>query len=144
MTDHIADAEILYRRVLSDSKFTTLDSGTLFVAPAAFFDRNKQPSVDRATLCNHDPSYAQADDERTGVVQLVALDVRNLELRKEGNNPVEYAADVIADPIALNPAHAEIRTDPTISSSKVFKRLRTGLAILANQHGWLIEPDPNR
>ena len=84
-------------------------------------------------------------------MSLVALEVRKIGLRREGNNPIVYAVDVVADPIGTehpalpeNPAHAEIRTDPTIASDGVFKRLRRSLALLANQRGWLIPPDKDR
>jgi len=145
MINYVEDSEILYRRVpCTPENFEKEQSGILRVSPSAFRDRNKQPSVDRAKLCNEDPSFTQGNDAKSGVVFLIASEVRAAGLQKEGDNPIAYTIDIVYAPIPENLAHAEIRTDPAIDSDGVFRRLRLSLAILANRHEWLIIPDESR
>lgn len=137
--NQVEDHEILYRRVVFDPLcFQETEEG-LKVRPQAFRDREYQPSVDRAKLCNHNPKYTQGD-LRNGVVSLVTGEVRSIANVVKGKPPIQYEVDVVYDPLPDNSAHAEIRTHPKIRSKKVFKRLRISLAILANRRGWLIPP----
>lgn len=143
MGNHVQDDETLYRCIFFDRQgFTFIESEGLIVTRSAFLDPNNQPSVDRAKLCNNDPRYTQGDDERNGVVSLIAKEVRAIDdVKKYNNPPVTYAIDVVPVPLNNNPAHAEIHANPQIASKSVFRRLKTSLAILANKRGWLIFPE---
>ena len=50
--DSVRDDELLYRSVRSESEVEEyfFDRGKLIIRPAAFNDKNKKPSVDRAEL----------------------------------------------------------------------------------------------
>lgn len=140
MIDRIEDHEILYRRVVFDPLcFAEAEEG-LKVTPQAFRDRERQPSVDRAKLCHHNPKHTQGDDPKNGVVSLVTGEVRSIANEVRGKSPTEYEIEVVYDPVPDNQAHAEIRAHPKIKSKKIFRRLRVSLSILANRRGWLILP----
>jgi hypothetical protein len=142
MSNYVQDDEVLYRCVYYDLRaYKLTPSGDLKVTSDAFLDRNKQPSVDRARLCHSDPHYTQGKDKRNGVVYLIAREIRAIDdLIRHGSSPETYTIDVAPVPLHDNPAHAEIRTSPQIASQNVFRRLRRSLAILANNHGWLVRP----
>lgn len=140
MHDHVRDDEILYRRVPYDLQCFEQHDGVLRVTRHAFRDPNNQPSVDRSHLCNYDPAWTQGTDTRNGVVSLVTGEVRSIDNLEVAKSSVYYRVDVVSDPLPLNEAHAEIRTDPSISSQNVFRRLRSSLEILANRRGWMILP----
>lgn len=151
MADQVLNDEELYRRVVFDPLCYTMESGILTVARKAFSDPKNQPSVDRANLCGHDPRQTQAGDSRNGVILLLTEQVRDVDINSsESSSTIRYNIDVVAVPLEENIAHAEIRADPQITSSKVFQRLRTRLAILANQEilanqgRWLIFPYDHR
>jgi hypothetical protein len=145
MNDLVDDNEIVYRRVIFDPQcFVLEESKKLIVTASAFRDRNHQPSVDRAILCDNDPHHTQGVDKRNGVVLLIASEIRAIAdvIKYDGDRPaVVYEIDVVPAPLIDNVAHAEVRAHPTISSSKVFRRLQQGLAMLANKRGWLIYPE---
>lgn len=146
MNDYVHDDENLYRRIICDPLCYTIKSGVLTVTPSAFSDRDNQPSVDRASLCNHDPVWTQGDS-RNGVVLLIARQVRSIDTR-ELKPPTQYSIDVLPAPYDGNMAHAEIHANPPIppKAGNIFRRLRMSLsymvneAILANQNIWLIRP----
>ena len=151
MSERVEDTEVLYRRVIFDPVCFEVVGDKIVVTSTAFNDRHKQPSVDRAKLCNAEPAYTQGADKRAGVVSLITEEVRSISLQSGGETPQTYIVDVVADPVGPdhphlveNPAHAEIRADPSISSKGVFQRLRRSLALLAQKRGWLILPDENR
>ena len=145
MSDFVGDDEQLFRRVIYDPQCWARDNNNrLIVTSAAFRDRNHQPSVDRANLCNNNPSHTQGSDRRNGVVQLVAGQIRRIDdvIKQERDVSVLlYLIDVVPAPLEDNLAHAEVRADPQIASDKIFRRLRQSLAILANQQRWLILPE---
>jgi hypothetical protein len=143
MPDWVADDELLYRRVPDNPQYYSLESDGLKVSRQAFSDRNMQISVDRANLCDHTPTWTQADDKTSGVVSLVAGEVRHIDdvtFNAQGRETFVYRVDVLPMPLPENPAHAEIRTDPALESKNTFRRLMTSLALLANRRGWLILP----
>jgi hypothetical protein len=143
MDDNVQDDEILYRRVIFDDQCYEFDkeTGNLRLTQTAFSDPKNQPSVDRAKLCSDDPTWTQGADRRNGVVSLLAAEIRSIDtIALQTVPPVYYRIDVVAVPEKENPAHAEIRAAPEISSTKVFRRLRISLAILATRRGWLIRP----
>jgi hypothetical protein len=57
-SDHVYDDETLYRSVVP-SLWKQKSDGEFYLSSQAFADRNRRPSVDRARLCGHDPSYTQ-------------------------------------------------------------------------------------
>ena len=146
---HVQDDEKLYRSVrgkLEDKEYS-IQKGKLIIEPAAFQDRYKQPSVDRAKLIGENPTLSQKS-KTDGIVSIRAGEVRAIGTIKTriGNDDVDdHAVDVIPDPTRENPAHAKITVKPEFWGSKskqknAFKLLRIALAKLATKNGWIIEP----
>ncbi len=152
MEDIVHDDEVLFRCVFFEDverpKRYVLDDGTLRVTSAAFLDRNMQISVDRASLCENNPTHTQKN-ESDGVIMFVAHEIRAVDdLKKSGGNKdkpaIDYIMDVVPAPEEENPAHAELRANPhfdEIDRKKAFRTLRYKLAEIANRHGWLIKPN---
>lgn len=150
-SEHVQDDEELYRSVrgkLEDKEYS-IRKGELIIEPAAFQDRYKQPSVDRAKLIDYNPALSQKS-KTDGIVSIRAGEVRAIGSVKTriGNGDVDdHAVDVVPDPTRENPAHAKIIVRPEFwgSNSKqknAFKLLRIALAKLATKNGWIIEPSP--
>ena len=142
--ESIRDDEELYRRVRINTKdpgdkdrYSINNAREVTIHSTAFFDRNRQPSVDRAKLREFNPVLSQ-EDETDGIISLIAGDVRAI--------PIEaHTVDVIYDPTPMNPAHSQITITPegTVSNTKqkqAFSTLRRALALLATQKGWTLEP----
>lgn len=136
----VQDDEELYRSVRGNLKYKeySIQNGKLRIESAAFMDRYRKPSVDRAKLKNFEPHLSQ-QSPTDGVVSLKTIDVR---AAVDG-----HAVDVIADPTSQNPAHAKILIvdlellESKSKQKKAFKLLRIALAILANKNGCIkIEP----
>lgn len=147
MDDFVHDDEILFRRVENDKKnFYIHEDGVTRVTYSAFSDSSKQISVDRAELCNHNPSHTQKRPEN-GVVQLTAGEVRVIGNIEHGETKNPYEFDVIPDPIIGHPqlednlAHALIWPDPEKLSKGAYTKLRHALAFIAS---WLILPEGAR
>ncbi len=150
--DRVADDETLYRRVSMGRNNYRLVGGVLRVSSQAFADRKRMPSVDRAVLCNRDPHWTQESPD-DGVVSVVTAGIREIDLPQrdtKGNVEFRYGIVVHPDPIPAsaeqraNPAHAEIRPDPTYRNDSVFKKLVEALAHLANDRPWEIRPADQR
>lgn len=149
----VADDEILYRSISSKRNQCTRDAnGSWRLSSQAFTDSSLQPSVDRACLCEYDPSRAKKSPE-DGIVSLVTIDVRNIKdfkqtdkgkpIADENGQELMHAFDVIPDPITThpeNPAHALITASPGYSGKSAFKRLIERLARMAEARGWAITP----
>ena len=144
--DSVQDDEELYRSVrgkLEYDEYSYNDAGELTIQPAAFRDRNREPSVDRAKLREFDPSLSKLSDT-DGIVSLITSDVRAIPIE-------DRTIDVIYNPISENPAHSQITMTPkkfisNISNSrqsKAFKSLQKALALLATENGWTLEPKAN-
>lgn len=107
------------------------DRGNLRIRPAAFRDRYKKPSVDRAKLKGAAP-YLSRLDKTDGVVSLKVSDVRSIrEVKTEikDEDVVIHTVDVVYDPTPMNPAHSQIVVSPEFFGSKnkqknVFKLLQ--------------------
>lgn len=127
-----------------------VDGGRVVFFQAAFNDPSREPSVDRAVI--------RADAQQTrvaiqdGVISLKVSAIRRLgpipQYGKGGKpakdaegKPIEYAVNVIADPVHGNCAHGLIVMDPSTASGGSFRRLKDGLARLATEAGWTIEPN---
>ena len=139
----IRDEEELYRSVrgeLEYDEYSVNDAGKFIIQPAAFRDRHKQPSVDRAALRNYNPSLSKLSDT-DGIVSLMTGEVRALS-----QELADHTIDVIYNPTSKNPAHSKITMTPKchISKSrekKAFKSLQKALARLATKRGWTLEPN---
>jgi hypothetical protein len=104
-----------------------------------------EPSVDRAKLCNNDPTHTQ-HEPKDGVISLIARDIRAIgtveQYDKKGHLEYTHTIDVIPDPIKNqpplpdNPAHAF--AEPEYRNEKTFRRLKQALA--RSRRGWEIEP----
>lgn len=144
--DHVEDDEILYRRVPSDKKYYKIDSNDpniIRVSSQTFTDKNQRPSVDRASLCNHEPKYSQ-QKLTDGVVSLVTKKVRQIDTiiqnDTKGKEEFKYKIDVLPRPLDNNKAHAQIEPNPEYRNQKPFRKLLERLAYLANERGWEIKP----
>ena len=131
--DHVRDDETLYRSVVP-SLWKQKSDGEFYLSTQAFADRNRRPSVDRARLCGHDPSYTQFRPSDY-VCSLFTEDVRAISTvvshDRRGVPQVRHNIDVEPVPLSDNAAHAEIYAVPEISSGGLFGRLLERLAYLA-------------
>lgn len=145
--NRVEDDEQLYRRVPEKAPggelCFRLDSGRVKFLSAAFNDREKRPSVNRAKLHYFNPHRTRVSEE-DGIVALLTSRVRQLGLvqvfDQRGQVRSEHAIDVIPDPKAGNLAHAVIITQPPLTKDNAFKRLKDSLARLATDAGWYVEP----
>jgi hypothetical protein len=145
--DFVADNELLYRCVFyqtSDgTKTYKLEGDKIYVSTSAFRDASSAPSVDRAILCEYDPTYTQKNP-KDGVVSLICQEVRLIDsvVQKDskGREEFAYKIDVLPRPIPENKAHAQIEPTPAYRSKSVFRKLLERLAFLANQREWEILP----
>ncbi len=143
----IGNNELLYRRVKkhgqnihpNDLRYRQNELGDLEVLPMAFYDNKNEPSVDRACIHNNDPSKTQGDFVN-GVIKLLAGDVRNMEIDY-------HRIDIRPDPTDENPAHSRIIMIPNVNivpsdrQKGLRQKFRENLALIANQLGWIIEPE---
>ncbi|MGH2516960.1 MAG: hypothetical protein ACRDHP_15010 [Ktedonobacterales bacterium] len=149
----VNDDEDLYRCVWYDEGenrvglYVTEPDGTVKFSSQVFNDRRQRPSVDRATLCGHEPKHAQKKPS-AGVTAVLAGKIRVLgpfDQSAPGKVIEKVIVDVEHKPIKDDPnepdnlAHAEIFTQP-VCSGNVFRKVREALALLANDRGWLIKP----
>ncbi len=132
-SDHVHNEETLYRSIVPNL-WKQKSDGEFYLSSQAFADRNRRPSVDRARLCGHDPSYTQfrPSDYVRG---LLAEDVRAISTvirhDRKGVPQVRHNIDVEPVPLSDNAAHAEIFAVPEISGGRLFERLLEKLAYLA-------------
>jgi hypothetical protein len=123
--------ELLYRNIKRVYWKQTNDG--FYLGSMAFTDPDYRISVYRAHLCGNDPSHAQEQAEDY-VRSLVTEDVRNIDtvVRGPSDAPIErHRVDVAPAPKHDDPSHAEIYTDPEITSPNVFRRLQVRLACLS-------------
>lgn len=144
MFEHVADDELLYRRIRPDGITSALQpSGEYRLSSSAFSDSTGEISVDRARLCGSDPAWTQKGDPRSGVVSLLTQAIRaisDLHTNDPKGNPlITHTVDVKPDPLPDNRAHALIVAVPPITSKSAFRRLQTALAQLAQ---WEINLTP--
>lgn len=131
--DRVEDDETLYRSVVPNL-WKQKNYGEFYLSSQAFADRRQRPSVDRAKLCGHDPSYARFRPSDY-VCSLITRDVRAIDTvvrhDKKGVPQVRHNVDVEPVPLPDDPAHAEIYAVPEISGGRLFERLLERLAYLA-------------
>ena len=148
--DHVQDDEELYRNVRSDPKYNhySYETGGFAIEPDAFWDGDKRPSVDRASLLDCYPHRALLDDTNA-IVSIMAGDVRTrtIEDINKVNDSVPHAVDVVFCPECDRPAHSLIIMNPERFESNnkqknAFRYLQKALARLANEfiveHGWTL------
>lgn len=133
----VSDGETVWRAVRANC-MEIKSIHPMQLSSQAFRCTSRKPSVDRA-LIQENPEATQFSDS-DGVVQLLVKEVRDLGASVTGKGKVEYAVDVLADPLESNGSHAQIVCNPKVQSS-AFKRLLECLARLAAESPWVIEPD---
>ena len=101
MADGVADEEILYRSVRQDQYQS--EGGIIRLHSTAFADRSQRISFDRATLRTADEARK---DSSQAVFAVTAKEVRGI--KDVVINETVYRVDVIASPLADNPAHAHV------------------------------------
>jgi hypothetical protein len=161
VSERIGDEEVLFRSVEGDpakGQWARDEDNVLRVSSQAFMDPTYRPSVDRAALCSNDPLWTRRKPG-DGVVRLSAASIRAISPQEVGDRDSkghvsqERRVDAVPDRIdadaatqrTANPAHALIVTTPQIATSnKAWSRVRAALAFVANQHGWALEPAPQR
>ena len=140
----ITKEEILYSCVFYERNCYQIVDNTAKVTSQAFAYRNRRPSVDRASLCNYDPSHTQKNAQ-DAVVSLITEKVRLIDEvvqnDPKGNPEFTYKIDVVYRPLDENVAHAQIEPSPEYRNQTPFKKkLLERLANLANQREWEIPP----
>ena len=143
----VEDDEFLYRRVSATSDWYYCSDGQYMINQAAFQDRGRAPSVDRAALLpNNDPRRTQLDSN-AGVFRIRAGDVRNIGPIRTITGQV-HRVDVIHAPSRDNNAHALIIIEPEFDQSpagnRASRQLRMALARLVNQTPPVFILEPNR
>ncbi len=96
-------------------EYSINDAGEYIIQPAAFRDRDRQPSVDRAELRGFEPSLSELSDP-DGIVSLITGEVRCLP--KSDIELTDHTIDAIYMPTMQNFAHSQIIRTPTCSISK--------------------------
>lgn len=137
--DQVLDGEILYRRVPNREENYERENGSYKLLPAAFLDRAKQPSVDRATLRDNDPTKCRWELTDL-VVSMITVEVRRID-------DIARTVDVVPDPIEDhphlpdNPAHALITANKPFQKNDktAFRKLRIALSRLPGNE-WEISP----
>lgn len=128
--DFIRNDEELYRHYSYDSETKVK------INSKAFFDRNNEPSVDRAKFREFKPALSKRFDT-DGIVSLITGEVRGIQIDN-------HTVDVIYDPLPENPerslpenpAHSLIIVTPKCDLSKskrkqAFSTLRRSLVLLS-------------
>lgn len=150
MTGLVGDHEQLYRRVqerIGEQLCYRVENGRVVFLHAAFNDPKKKPSVDRAILKHGRDANLTRKSPTDGIVSLEAGAIRRLgatiqKLDNKGKPTADkYDVDVMPDPMLLNCSHALVVMSPATFGSSTFKRLKDGLARLANEAGWTVEPN---
>lgn len=129
----VRNRELLYRSIKRVYCKEQKKSGGSYLSTQALTDPQYRISVYRAALCGNFPSHAQAED-KDYVRVLYAEDVRAIDtvIKFDNNEPREhYRVDVAPAPRCDGSSHAEIFTDPEITSRGVFKRLQARLICIS-------------
>jgi hypothetical protein len=137
----VHDDEELYRRVPNQPiNFGDAVNDEIRVSSAAFGDRSRRPSVDRAWLRSYDPSMTQWEATDC-VVGLITREVH--KIIDVSPRVVNVSPDPIENHETLpdNPAHALVVTDQAFDNDSQFKRLKRALARLST---CLITPGSQR
>jgi len=132
--DYVEDDEELYRRLpINDHihRYSHNNEGKVEINSKAFFDRDQQPSVDRAKLKNYDPKTSKLHDT-DGIVSLIAGEVRGITI---DNHTVDVIYAPILDfPKNLSHSLITVSSKNDLSKSKrkqAFSTLRRSLVLLS-------------
>ena len=94
---------------------------------------------------SYDPSHTQLASD--GVAELHARRVRDIDtVVLQRTPPITCKVDIEPKPSQDEPgqpdnmAHAQVYLDPDIDNDKVFRRLRVGLARVADERTWATSP----
>lgn len=141
MTELVGDDEWLYRRALArwEPKTYAQDINDSWVVAASAFISRSDISVDRAILSPLGPVSSQSSSD-DGVIELLTGEIRTLSIStndRDGRSIEAHTADVVADPLPENDAHALIVALPPVVQSGAQRRLRDALARISN---WAILP----
>ena len=138
--DHIGDLETLYRRVPNVNSHFGFPEGKLRFSSSAFNDAGFKPSVDRAALRKSPHESKKNLDD--GIVELATNTIR--AIKSVESESISHYIDVHYRPVVevpTNIAHSQIEPAPEIVGKNIFKKLKDALARLADEAGWLIEPN---
>lgn len=130
--DSVAREELLYRRVLPQHIDRETDPPHL--VSEAFFDRDKQISVDRAEIREYDPTPTQEKPENC-VCCLLTYKVREIDdvvTGDSGSGATWHDIDVVPHPLSNNRSHAHIVGSPHVSGKNAFRKLRHSLRRLSS------------
>jgi len=148
MTGAVGDDEQVFRRVkrqVANQICYKVENGKLIFSASAFNDPQNSPSFDRAELKHHRDPHLSRECVEEGIVSLRTEQIRKLgpipKMNDKGKPIGSYGVDVVPDPLLGNCAHALVVTSPGNPSTGAFKKLKDGLARLASQVGWAVEPD---
>lgn len=125
--DHVQDDELLYRGVRRKYWVETAEGFRL--SKQAFTEPEYKISVNRAALCDCDPSSVQ-EDSTCFVRRILAERIRSISNVGKYHNTEQvtgHAIDVHPAPLETNDAHAEIVANPEINNEKIFRRLQASL-----------------
>lgn len=149
--DEVDNKELLYRAVRAigegPPQYHIEPNGKVRISASAFADKEREVSVDRAKLRNHNPSLSRKS-ETDGVLGLYADAIRKVVFT-HAEQP--YRVNVRPDPIpADNPlglpenlAHALIYCEPPCGDKPFNRKLIVQLARLATEledSAWMIKP----
>lgn len=144
---------MLYRRVKHGrNQVKQREDGEIRPSSQAFTGHRPQYliSVDRAELCDEDPSHTQQEDSDyicsvvTGEVRSIDTVTQNSpkgEVIKCHNIVVDYTPNPQADP--ENDAHADIYPHPEVANKTVFRKLQERLACIAKWEEGFTPTKPN-
>ena len=123
--------ELLYRNI--KRVYWKRRNGDYYLGTQAFTDPSYRISVYRAGLCGNNPGHAQEEAEDY-VRSILTKDVRGIDTvikYRNGEPDKHHRVDVAPAPLPNDPSHAEIFTDPQITSQNVFRRLQLRLVCLS-------------
>jgi hypothetical protein len=143
----VSDDEVLLRSV--DPRSITWEGENWHLSSEAFNCRHLKPSVDRKALLEHLERARKFD--YAGVVQLIAEEVRQIEIERTERNPEtpSYRIDVIYRPInvgnqegePVNIAHSQIESAPNWVNRSRFQKLKDKLSRLASKRPFVLLPE---
>ena len=147
MPDRIDDNEVLYRSVRNNFDFFKVIDGAVKFSSTAFNDKGYRPSVDRAALRDapEDTKLYPTD----GITKIFAEEARQVKVPISADDPAMcFKVDVIYRPVPAdnleglkeNPAHSQIESDPEITVTRRFDKIKEALSRAATRYGWVIEP----
>lgn len=145
---YVEDVEVVFRSVPDEpTMFKVETGGRPRFSSSAFNDRDRRPSVDRASLTDGQPA-SSCQSPQSGVVSIIVARARAIQTVKTLDSKqclvFTHDVDVVHVPLSENYAHAEIQTSPALVNDSVFKRLKEALCRLADVQGWEYPPASQR